>query len=423
MMQKGGRELQKPENDALDPGPYMRVVGAGATAVLAVLVNETLRAGLVLRLRSTFVLSAFALLATMRFVPDMAPLFLKAKRFGKDINKRGTPAGEVPIPESLGLVPATVYLLVLCLLHADDLRQLDGDLGGEARLYTSAMASVTFMVLLGFADDVLDLKWRYKLVLPLLASTPLLVNYSGSTSVLVPVPLRGLVGSVATVFGGGMVGGPSGRLVDIGIAYYIYMAMLSIFCTNAINIYAGINGLEAGQSLVIAAFVLIHNALNFSPPGDKDNLGLLRLHHTFSVDLILPFAAVTLGLLRYNRYPSSVFVGDTFCYFAGMTFAMASILGHYSETLLVFFIPQLVNFVYSLPQLFGIVPCPRHRLPAVEHESGKLVGVPSNLNLVNLVLLCTGPMHERELCALLLLLQVACCSFGLMLRHVVVNVL
>lgn len=30
-----------------------------------------------------------------------------------------------------------------------------------------------------------------------------------------------------------------------------------VFCTNAINIYAGINGLEAGQSLVMAVGVLL----------------------------------------------------------------------------------------------------------------------------------------------------------------------
>lgn len=58
-----------------------------------------------------------------------------------------------------------------------------------------------------------------------------------------------------------------------------------------------------------------------------------------------------------------VFVGDTFTYFAGMALAVAGILGHFSETLLFFFIPQIFNFVYSLPQLFKIVPCPRHRLP------------------------------------------------------------
>ena len=64
-----------------------------------------------------------------------------------------------------------------------------------------------------------------------------------------------------------------------------------------------------------------------------------------------------------SRYPSRVFVGDTYCYFAGMTFAVVGILGHFSKTMLLFFIPQVLNFLYSTPQLFGLVPCPRHRLP------------------------------------------------------------
>ena len=63
------------------------------------------------------------------------------------------------------------------------------------------------------------------------------------------------------------------------------------------------------------------------------------------------------------RYPARVFVGDTFCYFSGMTVAVVAILGHFSKTALLFFIPQIGNFIFSLPQLFHILPCPRHRLP------------------------------------------------------------
>ena len=36
-----------------------------------------------------------------------------------------------------------------------------------------------------------------------------------------------------------------------------------------------------------------------------------------------------------------VFVGDTYTYFAGMTLAVAGILGHYAETLLLFMMPQV----------------------------------------------------------------------------------
>lgn len=64
-----------------------------------------------------------------------------------------------------------------------------------------------------------------------------------------------------------------------------------------------------------------------------------------------------------SRYPARVFVGDTFCYFSGMTVAVVAILGHFSKTALLFFIPQIANFIFSLPQLFHFLPCPRHRLP------------------------------------------------------------
>jgi UDP-N-acetylglucosamine--dolichyl-phosphate N-acetylglucosaminephosphotransferase len=84
---------------------------------------------------------------------------------------------------------------------------------------------------------------------------------------------------------------------------------------------------------------------------------------------MIPFLATTLALLRQNAFPSKVFVGDTYCYFAGMTFAVVGILGHFSKTMLLFFIPQVFNFVLSLPQLFRIVHCPRHRLPKLNPET------------------------------------------------------
>ena len=39
--------------------------------------------------------------------------------------------------------------------------------------------------------------------------------------------------------------GPS---IHLGVLYYVYMGMLAVFCTNAINILAGINGLEVGRA-------------------------------------------------------------------------------------------------------------------------------------------------------------------------------
>lgn len=142
------------------------------------------------------------------------------------------------------------------------------------------------------------------------------------------------------------------------------MAFIAVFCTNSINIYAGINGLEVGQSVVIASAMLVHNFIQLESAWAAD--------HYLSTLLILPFLSVCLALFAYNFYPSKVFVGDSFTYFAGMTIAVAGIQGHYSKTLLLFFIPQLINFAMSIPQLFHIIPCPRHRVPKYEPKNSKL---------------------------------------------------
>ena len=137
-----------------------------------------------------------------------------------------------------------------------------------------ALLSICCMILLGFADDVLgklrqsdtlklksnnkahigkiaryhftdffffkfaDLRWRHKLFLPTIASLPILVVYyitTNRTEIVVPLYLRQWIGNT----------------IELGLLYYVYMGMLAIFCTNAINILAGINGLEVGQSVII----------------------------------------------------------------------------------------------------------------------------------------------------------------------------
>ena len=115
------------------------------------------------------------------------------------------------------------------------------------------------------------------------------------------------------------------------------------------------------------------------------------------------------------------FVGDTYTYFAWMALAVAGILGHFSETLLVFLIPQILNFAYSLPQLLKIVPCPRHRLPTFDPATGMLRATP-NWNLVNAMLAVFGPTTEKGLCVRLLALQAACCALGFGARYLLAGV-
>lgn len=177
-----------------------------------------------------------------------------------------------------------------------------------------------------------------------------------------------------------------------GPLYYVYMALLSTFTTNSINILAGINGVEVVQAIVISASIILNDLLYLPWPftlriGSLQISGfygasLAQERHLLSLYFMVPLLAVCLGFAYHNRYfisfnrsdvlsllnlpsryPARVFPGDTLCYFTGMTFAVVAILGHFGKTLLLFFIPQIFNFILSAPQLFGLVECPRHRVP------------------------------------------------------------
>ena len=291
------------------------------------------------------------------------------------------------------------------------------------------------MLLLGFVDDVLDIRWRHKIVLSIIATTPMMLAYDGSTTVLLPSFMHDLP--------------YLGANVDLGILYVIAMALICVFCTNSINILAGVNGmhhpcvwrrggashlclrlscfcikrtppphagLEVGQSIVIALSVLIHNVVQFS--------GALWRPYLISFVLCCPFIACSLALYKFNQYPSKVFVGDSYTYFSGITLAVVAITGHFTKTLMLFFVPQLLNFALSLPQLFGIIPCPRHRVPKWDSTTDTLS--PSyaddskkciNLTLLNAMLVIFGPMKEGSLTKVLLVFQALCSCLAFYVRY------
>ncbi|URD79205.1 Glycosyl transferase family 4 [Musa troglodytarum] len=335
-----------------------------------------------------------AFVLAVRMIPVAARYVLRRNLYGFDINKKGTPQGNIKVPESLGIVIGIVYLVIAILFQHFNFTS-DSNWLVE---YNAALASICFMILLGFVDDVLDVPWRAKLVLPSFAALPLLMAYAGHTTIIIPKPLIQYVGVA---------------VLDLGWIYKLYMGMLAVFCTNSINIHAGLNGLEAGQTVVISAAVLIHNVIQIGASTDPE----YQQAHAFSIYLVLPLLTTSLALLSYNWYPSSVFVGDTYTYFAGMALAVVGILGHYSETLLLFFLPQVLNFLYSCPQLFKIIPCPRHRLPRFDPQTGLLTGTKDG-TLVNLFLRLFGRCTEQMLCIRLLIFQALSCLLCFWLRYV-----
>ncbi|KAL1677933.1 glycosyl transferase family 4-domain-containing protein [Schizophyllum commune] len=418
--------------------------------------------------------SIIAFVSTIYLVPALAPVFRdsKVKLYGRDLLK---------VPESLGLVCAAVYISTMVLFipfaFSSSMRSFPKKIREgisitelplyQLSLYLSSLLSILIATMLGFLDDLFDIRWRHKIPIPIIASIPLLTVYyaeRGNTQIVVPLPLRGLLGT----------------LVNLGPLYYLYMSLLSTFATNSINILAGINGSEVSQALIIALSVILNDLLylpwplNFRIPlhllGSTREVGVggvwsagmaygsreLVERHLFSLYFMLPLVAVCLGFVYHNWYPARVFPGDTLCYVTGMTFAVVGIQAHFSKTLLLFFIPQIFNFLLSCPQLFGIVPCPRHRVPeyraeenilypsrveikqpvkpltnatlrllaalrltrlTIDEKTGAITHT-TNLTILNFFLVHLGPLREDTLVKVLMTVQVAGSVFAFVVRYV-----
>lgn len=372
--------------------PNFSLIKYGVAPISLYLVSRPLlptTAGPLPALSASLGFAGLALSTTNTLIPLLGEAFRKAGFQGKDLLKKNGPS----IPECAGLICASVYCLLLILFipypfsdvfakckHASLEGLACGDFPhNKLAIYLAAILCLLIATLLGFLDDVFDIRWRHKLPIPLVAAIPLLLVYyaeNGQTDVVVPIPLRRWLGGV----------------LNLGPLYYLYMALLSTFTTNSINILAGMNGIEAGQALIIAISVALNDLL-YLPWSFRFRVGSLELggvygaglshgsellveRHLLSLYFMLPLIGVCTGLLLHNWYPARVFPGDTFCYFTGMAFAVVGINGHFSKTLLLFFVPQIFNFILSCPQLFGLVPCPRHRLPKIHPENSRLL-IPS----------------------------------------------
>ncbi|WEW59541.1 tunicamycin resistance protein [Emydomyces testavorans] len=410
---------------------------------------------------ASLALSGISFASAFGLIRWLGPVFMKAGLKGKDMSK----VKQNEIPETMGAVCAVVYILaiivfipfpfykdivaatsgggnrdvVLPVHHVETGRFLHRFPHNKLASYLSGLLSLQSIVILGIGDDLLDIRWRHKVLIPAFAAIPMLIVYFvdfGVTHVVVPVPLQGYLGPT----------------IDLGWVYYVYMAAVAIFCPNSINMLAGINGIEVSQSIVIAILLIANDALYLAPITPYPHPATDS--HLFSIYLLLPFIAVSLALWWHNWYPAKVFVGDTYCYFAGMVFAVVGILGHFSKTLLLLFVPQIFNFLYSTPQLFHLIPCPRHRLPRFNVRTGllepsvtawprpptKLITIAlellhqlhlvrvkkdeegeivesTNLTLLNLWLIWFGPLREDSLALYIVGLQLLCGFLGLLVRH------
>jgi UDP-N-acetylglucosamine--dolichyl-phosphate N-acetylglucosaminephosphotransferase len=173
-------------------------------------------------------------------------------------------------------------------------------------------ACVLFGGFMGMMDDWIDLKWRYKAFMPLIAALPLIYYaqaINARTSIILP-----------------FVG-----LVDFGIAYfYIIIPLIVMIVTNVVNQLGGLNGLES-----ICPAIVIAGLMAFSP------------NYLLMIGPLLFWL-----ILAVFNFSGRIFVGNTGSFAIGMTVASFAVISDLKVNLFVSILPFIFNSALILLSAF-----------------------------------------------------------------------
>lgn len=242
--------------------------------------------------------------------------------FRQDIIKKGKPY--TPTFGGLAIFIGFIFSvsIVLCVLSMLDLVLIDLD------LLLAALLSLSIISFLGLLDDILEFRNRLtKPLLVFLGILPLIVlNFD--KSFLVNIPFIGQL------------------TLEI---YYplLILPFLLIFCANAINILAGLDGLVPGMGVMASIGLLLVAILNGS-----------------SIAMIYFTALITVQLVLYyfNKYPSKVFPGNVGTLFIGAAIGIGAVIGGMIQALVILMIPYGLHFILYSRNKFKFTPRAMGRL-------------------------------------------------------------
>ncbi len=276
-----------------------------------------------------------------------------------DQHKTGKPL----IPNGLGVLYvlfATVYLFLVYfsgLVNANN---------GVSAPLTLAVC-ILFGGFMGMLDDWIDLKWRYKAFMPLIAALPLMyyaianpynavTNMGVRTSMFLPI-----IGTIS--FGQWY--------------YFLVIPVIVMVVTNTINMLGGLNGLET----VCPAIILI---------------GLTALSPSDSQILMIGPLIFWLVLAALN-VKGKIFVGNTGSFAIGLTVASFAVVTDLKSSLLISILPYVFNSVLILLTVFFV-----RKKASVAFDGSKLVA-DHRRSLVTL-LTYHRPLTERQVVAVISLI-------------------
>ena len=167
---------------------------------------------------------------------------------------------------------------------------------------------------MGLLDDWMDLKWRYKAFMPLIAALPLIyfAMENPLTRTSISLPLIGMI-----QFG--------------NIYYFLIIPLIVMIVTNTINMLGGLNGLETICPAIIT-------------------IGLMILSQSY---LILMLGPLLLWLvLAALNVQGKIFVGNTGSFAIGMTIASFAVITDLKASLLISILPYIFNSSLILLTIF-----------------------------------------------------------------------
>jgi UDP-N-acetylglucosamine--dolichyl-phosphate N-acetylglucosaminephosphotransferase len=223
--------------------------------------------------------------------------------------------------------------------------------------------SVLFGSTMGLFDDLADLRWRYKAVLPVFAALPYVVL--GPTE-----------RTTVSILGGS---------VNLGGAYLLFLVPIMVtIVTNSYNQLGGLNGLESGSGLIVLCALVSSDWI------------------------LLGFPMIVLAILTYLSFTGKAFIGNVGSFSVGLTLAVASIIDNLKLMLLISLFPFIVNSLLILYSNYII----RDRAVTFIDSEGKLYA--KKVRSLRTLLLRYRHMTEREVVIVLYLTVLFFVAVGLL---------
>lgn len=267
----------------------------------------------------------------------------------------------------LGAIYVLVSVVYLFLIYYYNLASGVGAVSPSQALVSSAPLILAVCILfggfLGMLDDWIDLRWRYKAFLPLVAAIPLIsfaLALGLRTSITIPfVEIS----------------------IPLGLYYYfIILPLLVTIVTNTVNQLGGLNGLET----VCPAIVMI---------------GLMVMSWSNASLLYVPL--IVWFILAALNFKGKIFVGNTGSFAIGMTIASFAVISNLKVSLVVSVLPYVLNSVLILLTFFF------YRVKASVSFDGQKLCSDHRRSLITL-LTYHRPLTERQVVSLIAFLVAVC---------------